>query len=105
MDCSRQNWGTALEHLNRSLRFDTDNLRARNLKVVVLRRLDRRGRSRKTVARNAGARPARLVGAASPGEIPANGHKRSPEAQVRLDIAHDFARAGFYAEAIGLLEN
>jgi hypothetical protein len=30
---------TALEHLDRSLRFNTDNLRARNLKVIVLRKL------------------------------------------------------------------
>ena len=29
----------ALEHLDRSLRFDADNLRARNLKVLVLRKL------------------------------------------------------------------
>ena len=41
IDCSRKNWTTALEHLNRSLRFDTDNLRARNLKVMVLRKLDK----------------------------------------------------------------
>ncbi len=41
IDCTHKNWMTALEHLNRSLRFNTDNLRARNLKVMVLRMLDR----------------------------------------------------------------
>src|SRR6266403_1431306 len=39
IDCARGDWATALDHLNRSLRFDTDNLRARNLKVMVLREL------------------------------------------------------------------
>ena len=39
IDCSRQDWPTALDHLEHSLRLDTDNLRARNLKVVVLRKL------------------------------------------------------------------
>ena len=41
IDCCRENWAVALEHLNRSLRFDTDNLRARNLKAIVLRKLGR----------------------------------------------------------------
>ena len=39
IDCGRQDWATALDHLNRSLRFNTDNLRARNLKVLALRKL------------------------------------------------------------------
>ena len=43
IDCSRKNWAAALEHLNRSLRFDTDNLRARNLKAMVLRKLGQNG--------------------------------------------------------------
>ena len=41
LDCRRQRWGLALEHLELSLRLDTDNLRARDLKVTVLRRLGR----------------------------------------------------------------
>src|SRR5258707_2279490 len=39
IDCARKNWAAAVEHLARSLRFDTDNLRARNLKVMALREL------------------------------------------------------------------
>ena len=38
IDCARKDWTMALEHLDRSLRFDTDNLRARNLKVIVFAR-------------------------------------------------------------------
>ena len=58
IDCCRKNWTTALEHLNRSLRFNTDNLRARNLKVIVLRKLKRDAEARAVAARNACARPA-----------------------------------------------
>ena len=39
IDCRRGDWTTALEHLDRSLRFNTENLRARNLKVIALRKL------------------------------------------------------------------
>src|SRR5258706_8767093 len=37
MDCSRRDLAAALDHLDRSLRLNTENLRARNLKVMVLR--------------------------------------------------------------------
>jgi len=97
IDCSRQHWSVALEHLNRSLRFDTDNLRARNLKVIALRELNRESEAgtflRETLALD-----------------PLDWWTRwlldqtiSCDAQTRLDLAHDFARAGFYAEAIGPL--
>ena len=39
IDCCRQDWATALDHLDRSLRVNADNLRARNLKAIVLRKL------------------------------------------------------------------
>jgi len=39
IDCAQKNWAASLEHLDRSLRFNTENLRARNLKVMVLREL------------------------------------------------------------------
>src|SRR5262249_41570232 len=42
MDCLRDDWSKALFHLNNSLRYNTDNLRARALKAIVLTRLKRR---------------------------------------------------------------
>ncbi|MFO0928596.1 MAG: tetratricopeptide repeat protein [Gemmataceae bacterium] len=39
MDCRRGDWPRALDHLRRALRHDTDNLRARDLLAIVLRRL------------------------------------------------------------------
>ena len=104
MDCIRQNWGTAIEHLNCSLRLDADNLRVRNLKVVVLRRLDRRDEAEKLLQETLALDPLDWWARHLTGEIPANGHQKTPEAQVQLDIAHDFARAGFYAEAVECLK-
>jgi tetratricopeptide (TPR) repeat protein len=41
IDCTQGEWLRALDHLDRSLRAETDNLSARNLKVVALKRLGR----------------------------------------------------------------
>ena len=37
-------WPAALDHVQRALRTDADNLNARNLKVMVLRKLGKIGR-------------------------------------------------------------
>ena len=39
LDAGRMDWPAALDHLQRSLRTETENLNARNLKVMVLRKL------------------------------------------------------------------
>ena len=98
MDCSRQHWTTALEHLNQSLRFGTNNLRARNLKVMVLRLLDKPYEANPLLHSNLQLDPldwwARDL----------NGGMLACDLQARLDLAHDYARAGFFAEAISLLK-
>jgi tetratricopeptide (TPR) repeat protein len=97
IDCTRNDWLAALDHLNHALRFNTDNLRARNLKVMVLRKLNRErepaGLLKETIALDPLDWWARLL---SGGEV-------NCDAQARLDLAHDFARAGFFAEAVELL--
>ena len=97
IDCSRYDWAAALDHLNRSLRFDTDHLRARNLKVIVLHELDRDGEAavllKDTLVLDRLDWWARHL----------NDEKPGCDLQTVLDIAHDYARAGFYAEAIELL--
>ena len=97
IDCCRKNWATALEHLSRSLRFNIDNLRARNLKVLVLRKLKRDKEAaallRETLALDPLDWWARHL----------NGDKLACDSQTALDIAHDHARAGFFAKAIELL--
>jgi tetratricopeptide (TPR) repeat protein len=97
IDCTRKHWARALEHLNRSLRFDTDNLRARNLKAIVLRRLARDGEAaallRETLALDPLDWWARQL----------QGEPLGCDAQTALDVAHDYARAGLDAEAVLVL--
>ncbi|HEY3861592.1 MAG TPA: DUF5107 domain-containing protein [Verrucomicrobiae bacterium] len=97
MDCAAARWPAALDHLDRSLRMNSENLRALDLKALVLRKLNREADAdallRQTVALDRLDWWARhLLG----------GPVRC-DWQARLDIAHDCARAGFFAEAIALL--
>ncbi|MGD1085777.1 MAG: tetratricopeptide repeat protein, partial [Verrucomicrobiota bacterium] len=98
IDCARKNWTAAGEHLSQSLRHDTDNLRARNLLVMVSRMLGREEEAgsilRETLALDPLDWWARML-------------KPEPlgcDLQTRLDIAHDLARAGFVTLAIAALK-
>jgi len=98
IDCTRGNWEAAREHLLRGLRFDTDNLRARNLLVLVLRKLEQQADAsallRETLALDPLDWWARHL----------KGGALACDLQARLDLAHDYARAGFWGEAVELLE-
>jgi len=97
MDCCRRDWTAALDHLKRSLRFDTDNLRARNLEVIVLRKLNRRGEAETLLRETLALDPldcwARYL------------HERRLHCDLNtaLDLAHDFARAGLFGDAVSPL--
>jgi tetratricopeptide (TPR) repeat protein len=102
LDCRRSHWEAALDHLNRSLGFNADNSMARNLKVLVLRKLAGARRAscceattflRESLALDSLDWWARHL----------NGGKLDCDMQTRLDIALDYASAGFHAEAIELL--
>jgi tetratricopeptide (TPR) repeat protein len=99
IDCKRAAWSVALDHLERSLRFNTDNTRARNLKVLVLRKLNRNDEAATLLSQTLTLDPldwwARHL----------NGERVGCDLQARLDIAHDFARAGFFGEAAQLLKD
>ncbi len=98
LDCRGSDWPSALDHLTRSLRLDTDNLRARNLKAVVLRKLDREREAADLLHETLAIDPldawARHLA----------GHALESDLQTRLDLAHDHASAGLYAEAVALLD-
>jgi len=99
IDGTRKDWHSALEHLNHSLRGNTDNLRARNLKAIVLRKLKRDDESKALLRETLALDPldwwARVL---------TDGHRDlTGDLQTRLDLAHDFARAGFFRAAIELL--
>jgi tetratricopeptide (TPR) repeat protein len=86
IDCCRHDWTTALEHLDRSLRVNADNLRARDLKAIVMRKLghDADAWLRETLALDPLDWWARHL----------LGEKITGDDQTRLDIALDCARAG-----------
>lgn len=98
IDCSRKNWGLALDHLNRSLQFNAGNLRARNLKALVLRQLNRPDEAdellRETVKMDSLDWWAKQL----------HGEKVAADLQAQLDLAHDYARAGFFDESIAILK-
>lgn len=98
LDCKRERWTMALEHLDRSLRLNTDHLGARNLRAVVLRKLGRESEAQSQLAATSALDPLDWWCRYLLGETPAC------DTHTRLDIALDFARAGFHAEAAGLLE-
>jgi tetratricopeptide (TPR) repeat protein len=98
MNCRRGDWDTALDHLNRALRLDADNLRARDLKAVVLQKLNRAAEAENLLRETLALDPLDWWARHLAGET------ISCDLQTHLDLAHDFARAGFYAAAIDLLE-
>jgi tetratricopeptide (TPR) repeat protein len=97
IDCSRQEWAAAQEHLGRSLRFNAENLSARNLQAIVLRKLGKQDEAAALLKEILALDPldwwARQL----------NHEKPKCDLQAHLDIAHDYARAGLFDEAIALL--
>jgi tetratricopeptide (TPR) repeat protein len=114
MDCARHDWTTALDHLDRALRLNTDNLRARNLKVMVLRQLGRETEAAALLTATLALDPldwwARHLDRGTgvpPVNPPAPGQDARAtlacDTQTRLDLVLDHVRAGFHAEALALL--
>ena len=97
IDATRGDWSTALEHLDRVLRLNADNLRARNLRVLVMRRLDRQKEADKFLAETLALDPLDWLAR------DLRGDELSCDTQVRLDLALDYARPGFYRAALDVL--
>ena len=97
MDCRQGRFATALEHLDRCLRRDSDNLRARDLRTAVLRKLDRQAEAEQSLHDTLAMDPldwwAHWLA----------GQPMTCDVQVLLDLAHDHVRAGLYPEAVELL--
>ncbi len=97
IDCLRRDWAVAQEHLARALRSNTENLRARNLRVIVLRKVGKQNEAAALLKNNLALDPldwwARHL----------NHEEPKCDLQTQLDIAHDYARAGLFDEAIALL--
>ena len=97
MDARRIHWPLALDHLQRSLRAESENLNARNLQLMVLRKLSQ------TAAANTVLKETRTLNLLDTwsrylenGQTPADG-------QLILDLSFDLARSGFLVEALAVL--
>ncbi|MFM1943948.1 MAG: hypothetical protein RI897_2930 [Verrucomicrobiota bacterium] len=97
IDCSRHHWQTAEEHLRTSLRHDTDNTRTRNLLTLTLQKLNRHSEAKTILAQTLQLDPL------DHWALHIQNQTVRCDLQTALDIAHDYARAGFYNPAIHLL--
>jgi tetratricopeptide (TPR) repeat protein len=97
VDVRRGNWTLALEHLRMSLRSNADNLSARNLAVVVMRKLGRAEEGDRMLRETLALDPLDTWARFLRGQCPPRDN------QMRIDIALDYARAGRYGEAIEIL--
>ncbi len=98
LDGRQGEWAKALEHLDRALRLNSDQLKARNLRAIALRKLGRNSEAEEALVATLALDPldwwARYL---------LRGDATS-DAQTRLDIALDFANAGLHADAIEFLQ-
>jgi Tfp pilus assembly protein PilF len=97
MDLSAARWQSALEHLDRSLLAEGDNLLARAWQVLALRRLGRTAEAATRLAEIRRLGPLEVTSRWLEGSAPGN-------AQERLDLVFDLLRAGFQQEARTLLD-
>ena len=97
IDCTRGDWSAALEHLDRSLRLNADNLGARNLRVVVLRRL---GRGEEALY---SLNETRKLDSLDWWSRHLAGETLSCDTQTRLDLALDLVRSGLTSDALQIL--
>jgi tetratricopeptide (TPR) repeat protein len=93
IDSSRQEWSRALDHIERSLRADIDNLNARNLRVMILRRMGSDHEAANLL------RETRALDTLDIWSRYLEGGKVPEDGQQRLDLSFDLIRAGLFEEA------
>ncbi|MDR3518864.1 MAG: DUF5107 domain-containing protein [Azospirillaceae bacterium] len=98
LDAARGQWHAALDHLDDSLRSNVDNLRARDLKVICLRRLGREPEAQALLEATLALDPLDFWARAL------RGHPITDDGKVRLDLAIDHAGAGLFDAAYELLD-
>jgi tetratricopeptide (TPR) repeat protein len=96
-DATKENWRTAVDHLKRSLRRDADNLNARNLLAIVLRKLGDITGADRVLEEILAIDPLDIGARCQKDIVPANG-------QECLDLGFDLMRAGLYEEARHVLQ-
>ena len=113
IDCRHLEFERALQHLELSLKANSDNLNARNLRTTILRTLgatapsaDGASESQHLDPLDVWSRYEHETFCAEPtprGEVPESDVARRVQTQLKLDLAFDYAAAGFWNEARDLL--
>jgi tetratricopeptide (TPR) repeat protein len=113
IECRRLDLNRALEHLEKSLQTNVDHLKARNLRTTILRRLGAREQATAYARETQDLDPvdfwsrhelAMLSGAAGIQiEEPEAASGIRADIQLRLDLAFDYAAAGFWEDARDVL--
>ncbi len=98
LDCSRGEWATATDHLERSLRAEADNLNARMLLTIALRGTGRPSEADASLRATCALDPLDVCSRwLMSGLVPEDG-------QRRLDLALDLSRSGLLDAALTVLE-
>jgi tetratricopeptide (TPR) repeat protein len=98
LDCRAARWAAALEHLDAALSAEAGLLQARDLRILVLRRLGR------TASADAELESVRRLDPLDWWARDLAGLPLDCDAQTCLDIALDYAAAGFAADALRVLD-
>jgi tetratricopeptide (TPR) repeat protein len=97
IDCANRAWTRGLDHIERSLRADADNMNARNLQTMILSRLARDSESALTLKATRELDPLDIWSRyLQSGEAPEDG-------QRRLDLAFDLLRGGMFEDSLRVL--
>jgi tetratricopeptide (TPR) repeat protein len=117
IDCERCDYETALDHLDRSLMTNAVNLKARNLKAITLRRLNRLAEAESLLSETSAMDPldfwsrnellnisrARMSRAEADKRLKELTQLMGNQVQLYLDIALDYINAGQWDGATDLL--
>lgn len=109
IDSWRGDWEAAFEHLDRALRLNADDSKARDLRAAILRRAGRHEQALVEAVAALGIDPLDLWAALERAwAVDALGQEPEPvvfgDLQTRLDVALDLAAAGFLNDAVRIVE-
>ena len=108
LDCLKSDYETALEHLEASLDTNRQNNKAYILKAVILKNQGKKEAAKNVLAElfktDALDQWASFEMATLSGSYDEFIESSRNDAQTIIDIAFDYAEAGFYQEAIGVIE-
>ena len=110
IDCTRSDWTTALDHVERSLSTNTENIRSMNLKGYILRKMGATDQARqwmeavlaKTRINYMAVNELAVLGS-SKGDLANLARWMRNDPQAYLEFATEYIAAGAYAEAAELL--